>query len=178
MPSPERPTLHFVRDGGKSPPGIHLSGSEVRSGSLMIEVADFLPTDYDEVMALWSATEGLTIRDADSREAITRYLARNPALSFVARDAGNLVGAVLTGTDGRRGYLQHLAVVPSHRGRGVGRALAQRAVDALRTIGIVKCHLMVRQENAEARAFWRHLGWQERADVTLMSYADPNATNP
>jgi hypothetical protein len=37
--------------------------------------------------------------------------------------------------------------------------------------------LMVRQENAAARAFWEHLGWQERADVVLMSHADPNAAN-
>ena len=143
----------------------------------MIEFAHFRPTDYDEVMALWSATEGLTLREADSREAIVRYLERNPGLSFVARDEGHLVGAVLAGTDGRRGYLQHLAVAPSHRGRGVGRTLAQRAVEALRSLGVAKCHLMVRQENAAARAFWEHLGWQDRADVVLMSDADPNVAN-
>jgi ribosomal protein S18 acetylase RimI-like enzyme len=109
--------------------------------------------------------------------AIGRYLARNPGLSFVARDAGQLVGAVLTGTDGRRGYLQHLAVAPSHRGQGLGRALAERAVTALRAGGIRKCHIMVRRENAQARAFWTRLGWNERADVTLMSLADPEAAN-
>ncbi len=143
----------------------------------MIEIGQFLPVDYDEVMALWCNTEGLTLREADSREAITRYLARNPGLSFVARDEGRLVGAVLTGTDGRRGYLQHLAVATSHRRRGVGRALAERAVEALRALGIAKCHLMVREENAEARAFWERLGWKARADVTLMSHAGPNVGN-
>jgi N-acetylglutamate synthase len=143
----------------------------------MVELAHFRPTDYDEVMALWCNTEGLTLREADSLEAIVRYLGRNPGLSFVARDAGQLVGAVLAGTDGRRGYLQHLAVAPSHRGRGVGRALAERVVEALRSLGVAKCHLMVRQENAPARAFWEHLGWQDRADVVLMSLADPNAAN-
>jgi ribosomal protein S18 acetylase RimI-like enzyme len=143
----------------------------------MIEIVHFLPADYDEVMALWSSTEGLTLREADSREAISRYLARNPGLSFVARDEGRLVGAVLAGTDGRRGYLQHLAVTPSHRNRGLGRALTERAVDALKVLGISKCHLMVRQENAEARAFWARLGWHERADVTLMSLGDPTAAN-
>jgi ribosomal protein S18 acetylase RimI-like enzyme len=143
----------------------------------MIEFAHFRTTDYDEVMALWGATEGLTLREADSREAIVRYLERNPGLSFVARDAEHLVGAVLAGTDGRRGYLQHLAVAPSHRGLGVGRTLAQRVMDALRSLGVAKCHLMVRQENAAARAFWEHLGWQDRADVVLMSHADPNVAN-
>ena len=85
--------------------------------------------------------------------------------------------AVLTGTDGRRGYLQHLAVAPSHRRRGVGRALAEQAVEALRVLGIAKCHLMVREENAQARAFWERLGWKVRADVTLMSHAGPDAAN-
>jgi ribosomal protein S18 acetylase RimI-like enzyme len=143
----------------------------------MIEIVQFLPADYDEVRALWSSSEGLTLREADSRDAIERYLARNPCLSFVARDEGQVVGAVLTGTDGRRGYLQHLAVAPSHRGQGLGRALAERAVEALRALGIAKCHLMVRQENAQARAFWAHVGWSERGDITLMSLADPNAAN-
>jgi ribosomal protein S18 acetylase RimI-like enzyme len=143
----------------------------------MTEIMPFTPADYDEVMALWSSTEGLTLREADSREAISRYLARNADLSFVARDGGQLVGAVLAGTDGRRGYLQHLAIALSHRGRGLGRALAERVVERLRALGIAKCHLMVRQENAQARAFWDHLGWTERADITLMSHLDPNAAN-
>ena len=136
----------------------------------MTEIALFDPRDYDDVMALWSETEGITLRDVDSREGITRYLARNPSLSFVARDDGRPVGVVLAGTDGRRGYLQHLAVAPSHRGQGLGRALAQRAVAALRALGIAKCHLMVRRENAPALEFWDHLGWTERNDIILMSH--------
>ena len=143
----------------------------------MIEIAFFDPRDYDEVIALWSQTEGLTLRDVDSREAIARYLERNPSLSFVARDRGRLVGTVLAGTDGRRGYLQHLAVTPSHRGQGLGRALAERAVTALGALGIEKCHLMVRQENAPARAFWQRLGWSERGDIIVMSHAEPDAAN-
>jgi ribosomal protein S18 acetylase RimI-like enzyme len=143
----------------------------------MIEIVSFKPLDYDAVMALWWASEGLTLRDADSREAITRYLARNPGLSFVARDDGQLVGAVLAGTDGRRGYLQHLAVAPSHRGQGLGRTLAERAVEALKGLGIAKCHLMVRQDNAQTRAFWARLGWSDRNDITLMSHTDSDATN-
>jgi ribosomal protein S18 acetylase RimI-like enzyme len=143
----------------------------------MIEISQFASGDYDEVMALWVETEGLTLRDADSREGISRYLARNPGLSFIARDQGRLVGAVLAGTDGRRGYLQHLAVARSHRGRGLGRTLAERSLAALRALGIEKCHLMVRQENGQARDFWRHVGWHERSDVVLMSHMDRGVAN-
>jgi N-acetylglutamate synthase len=145
---------------------------------MRVGVLPFEPQDYEQVMALWQATEGLTLREVDSREAILAYLARNPGLSFVARDGDVLVGAVLAGTDGRRGYLQHLAVGPPYRGRGVGRALAERVVEALSGAGIAKCHLMVRAENEVAKAFWQHLGWTLRDDIMVMSHADPRAENP
>jgi ribosomal protein S18 acetylase RimI-like enzyme len=143
----------------------------------MVEIVTFEPSDYQEVMALWRATEGLTLREVDSREAVVSYLGRNPGLSFVARDQDAVVGAVLAGTDGRRGYLQHLAVALSHRGRGIGRALAERVIEALSLAGVAKCHLMVRRENQPARAFWEHLGWSARDDISVMSHADPGHAN-
>jgi ribosomal protein S18 acetylase RimI-like enzyme len=145
------------------------------AATFMFEIAAFEPSDYDEAMALWQATEGLTLREVDSREAVLAYLAQNRGLSFVARDARNLVGAVLAGTDGRRGYLQHLAVAYPYRGNGLGRSLAQRVVDALAARGVHKCHLMVRCENEPAKAFWQHLGWTLRDDIVLMSHADDGA---
>lgn len=59
---------------------------------------------YDDVMALMRATPGVSIRDADAREATARYLARNPGLSFLAIDAGRVIGCALCGHDGRRGW--------------------------------------------------------------------------
>lgn len=144
---------------------------------VIMEVIAFEPQDCDQVMALWQATEGITLRQADSREAILAYVARNPGLSFVARDGEIVAGAVLAGTDGRRGYLQHLAVAPPYRGRGVGRALAERVIDALSVTGIAKCHIMVRRENEQAKAFWQHLGWTMRDDIAVMSHADPAVEN-
>jgi N-acetylglutamate synthase len=134
-----------------------------------LEIRELRPEDYDEAVALWQSAEGVTLRDADSRDGIERYLARNPGLSFVAREAGMLVGAVLCGHDGRRGYLQHLAVAPAHRGRGIGRTLARRCLEGLCAQGIHKCHLFVVDGNEHARDFWRTVGWSERTDVVLMS---------
>jgi ribosomal protein S18 acetylase RimI-like enzyme len=143
----------------------------------MVDVREFTPGDYDEVAALWRSTEGIVLRDVDQREPIVRYLALNPGLSFVASDRGRVIGAVLCGTDGRRGYLQHLAVAPEHRRCGIGRALAQRCVEALSARGLDKCHLMVLPQNEAARAFWRRLGWQERDDVLLMSHVRSGSAN-
>jgi amino-acid N-acetyltransferase len=135
-----------------------------------VRVREFAPADIDRALALWRSCEGIVLRDADDRrEPIARYLERNPGLSFVCEVGAELAGAVLCGTDGRRGFLHHLAVAPAHRQRGLGRALALAAVEALSREGIDKCHLMVMPSNSAARFFWRRLGWEDRTDVLLMS---------
>ena len=126
--------------------------------------------DYPALLQLWQQSDGLVLRDADSPEAIAAYLARNPGLSFIALSQSQLIGSLLAGTDGRRGYLQHLTVSPSHRGQGIGKALLQAATSALHAIGIDKTHLLVLADNEPALAFYRHLGWTERSDVRLFSY--------
>lgn len=126
--------------------------------------------DYDAVIALWQATEGMGLSAADSREAIARYLDRNPGMSAVAIDAsGVIAGAVLCGHDGRRGYLHHLAVRAECRGQGLGRGLVDTVLEALREAGIDKCHLFVYKTNSTGRAFWEATGWEERTTLVLMS---------
>ncbi len=141
-------------------------------------IREFDPADYDAVVALWRASDGVTIRAADEREPLLAYVARNPGLSFVAADDdGQIVGAVLCGTDGRRGYLNHLAVAADRRRLGIGRRLAERCFDTLVARGIDKCHLMVVSNNEAAHAFWQRLGWADRRDVLFMSRTAPGATN-
>jgi len=143
-----------------------------------ISVREFRRADCDAVLALWRVSPGVTLRDVDAPDALAEYLERNAGLSFVAEDGDAIVGAVLCGTDGRRGYLQHLAVASTHRRRGVGRSLAARCVSALEARGIMKCHLMVVSDNEDARAFWTRAGWAARDDVRLMSHtagSSPNA---
>jgi ribosomal protein S18 acetylase RimI-like enzyme len=137
-------------------------------------IREFVIEDYDRVLSLWQASEGLVLRAVDEREPIRRYLERNPGLSFVWADGGTIAGAVLCGTDGRRGYLQHLAVAPEYRRRGIGRALVAACLEALAGRGIEKSHLMVLPTNATALAFWGRIGWAERRDVLVMSYTSSN----
>ena len=125
-------------------------------------IAEMTIADYDDAFALWNATEGLGLHpnECDSRDGVARYLARNPGMSFVAWDRTNLIGAVLCGTDGRRGYLHHLAVATEYRRRGIGTALVGRCLRALKQVGIPKCNLFVLAANEVALAFWRKLGWR------------------
>jgi ribosomal protein S18 acetylase RimI-like enzyme len=129
----------------------------------------FRLADYEEVVALWQLTEGMGLSAADSKERIGVYLERNPGLSFVAKVSGEVVGAVLAGHDGRRGYLHHLAVRSDWRGRGLGRALVERCLEVLRQTGIDKCHLFVYRANQPGQDFWAHEGWKERLELVLMS---------
>ncbi len=113
-------------------------------------------SDYPQVIELWSETESMLLRDADSRENIGKYLERNPNLSFVALDGDKVVGAILVGTDGRRGYVQHLAVYSNCRGQGIGAKLISSAVEALSKVGIAKTHLFVANENINAQSFYEN----------------------
>jgi len=80
-----------------------------------------------------------------------------------------VVGTVLCGHDGRRGYIHHLAVAQSHRRRGIGRALVERILSALMAQGIQKCHLFVFGENRQAIAFWERVGFSQRVELVMMS---------
>jgi ribosomal protein S18 acetylase RimI-like enzyme len=124
--------------------------------------------DYDEVLALWQASEG--VGAAESRAELESYLARNPGLSLVARDGGRIVGAVMCGHDGRRGYLYHLAVATSHRGRGIGRAIVERCLNNLRSLGLRRCTIFLFVHNESGEKFWRQLGFRERTDLKAFAY--------
>ena len=134
-------------------------------------------SDYDTVLALMQETPGISLRDADSREATERYLARNPDMSFVAEAEGRLIGCVMCGHDGRRGYLQHLLVLPGYRRQGIARALTQRCLEALESLGIHKCHLDVFKTNTAAAQYWQGQGWTLRTDIDRYSFTRPGNEN-
>lgn len=120
---------------------------------------------YDDVMALMHGTSGVAIRDADSRQATGRYLARNPGMSFLCIDAGRVVGCAMCGHDGRRGYLQHVVVDAAYRGRGIANQLVERCLAELCKVGIEKTHIDVFVDNDLANRYWTRRGWQRRQDI-------------
>ena len=133
--------------------------------------------DYDAVIELMKRTPGVTFRDADSRDATRRYLERNPGLSFVATVDGEIVGCLMSGHDGRRGYLQHLAVQPPHRRKGIANALVEKCLTELNGIGIVKSHVDVLKSNELAHTYWSRQGWALRADIDRYSFIRGGSSN-
>lgn len=122
--------------------------------------------DFDRVSALWQSTVGMGLNPVDdSREGIDRYLRRNPETCFIAEENGVLIGSILSGHDGRRAYLYHMAVAETHRRRGVGETLLTRAMEALAREGVGKAALLVFATNEKGNAFWEKHGFTVRHDV-------------
>ena len=123
-----------------------------------------------EVLSLWEGCDGIGLdEDTDSPEAIGRHLERNSGMSFVAVKDGAVIGAVLCGCDGRRGYLHHLAVLPSFRRQGIGTALVEHSLAGLKSVGIGKCNIFLYKDNASGRRFWEKTGWQQPENLTILS---------
>ena len=128
--------------------------------------------DYDSLYKLWCSTPGMGLNDVDdSREGIARYLERNPRTCFVAEEDGRLLGGILSGHDGRRGYIYHTAVAAGEQGRGTSRMLAEAAAEALAREGISKIGLVAFARNKGGNLFWEKCGFEERRDLIYRSRA-------
>lgn len=122
--------------------------------------------DYDAVYALWLSCTGMGLNNLDdSLEGIARFLHRNPGTCFVAEDDERIVGCILAGNDGRRGYIYHTAVHPDNRNCRIGTALVERVVQVLKETGVNKVALVVFERNADGNAFWEKMGFTGREDL-------------
>lgn len=126
--------------------------------------------DYDEVYAMWQTTSKRALSNADSREQIERYLDRNAGMSQVAVADGKIVGTVLVGHDGRRGFIHHMAVMPQYRRKGIGHSLANTAIEKIKAEGIDKTHIFCYQNNETGQNFWKDFGFKKRDDVFVYSF--------
>ena len=124
------------------------------------------PADFPKIFALWMRTPGMGLNNLDdSQEGISRYLQRNPNTCFAAEENNELVGVILSGHDGRRAFLYHLAVAEAWQRRGIGSALLDAALQALRAEGIHKAALVVMARNLKGNAFWEKVGFTTRPDL-------------
>lgn len=122
--------------------------------------------DYEKIYDLWIHTEGMGLNATDdSREGIAKYLSRNPNTCFVAEDNGNLTGVIMSGHDGRRGFIHHTTVKKDYRGQGIGKKLVDSAMTALEAEGIHKAALVTFEKNVSGNAFWEKAGFTVRDDL-------------
>jgi ribosomal protein S18 acetylase RimI-like enzyme len=117
------------------------------------------PTDYSNVIALWmDAGPGIHLRLSDEKDEIAKKLTRDPDLFLVAEVAGQIIGSVLGGFDGRRGMVYHLAE-DSFFAKKNGTALMEEL--AFDETGCVRAYLLVTRDNLEAVGFYESNDWEQ-----------------
>ena len=131
-----------------------------------ITVRPFEPADEAAVIALWHACNLVVLWNDPARD-IACKMQVNPELFLVAVEGGRVVGTVMVGYDGHRGWINYLGVLPQLRRRGVGRLLMREAEARLRERGCPKINLQVRTSNTEVIEFYKRIGFKEDAVVSF-----------
>lgn len=122
--------------------------------------------DYEEVHKIWSGTNGITLRAVDdSKKGIDKFLKRNPDNNYVCRINGKIVGGILCGHDGRKGFIYHTVVIAHHRGKGIGKKLLKHAVNSLKKEDITKIAVLVDSDNILGNDFWQSRGFEYFDDL-------------
>ena len=128
--------------------------------------------DYDDVYKLWTSCVGMGLNNLDdSKEGISIFLKRNPATCFVAVKEKKIIGVIMAGNDGRRGYIYHTSVHPDYRKQGIAKKLVDCAMKALEDCGINKVALVVFDRNEDGNAFWEKQGFTTREDLVYRNKA-------
>ncbi len=127
--------------------------------------------DYEKCYHLWLTIQGFAIRSLDdSKQGIERFLKRNPEMSVVAQQDGEIVGSILCGHDGRRGCFYHVCVNPEYRNQGIGNKMTDLALSAMKREEISKVSLVAFEYNKLGNSFWQDLGWIRRNDLNHYEY--------
>lgn len=129
-------------------------------------------SDYESVYSLWMKCKNMGFNNVDdSEKGISKYLERNSKTCFVCIRNEKVVGVILSGHDGRRGFIHHLAVDPDFRRHGIATELLSQALNALKAEEISKVGLFVFAYNSDGNAFWEKQGFTLRTDINYRNKA-------
>jgi len=132
-----------------------------------MKIREFKIDDYPIVRDLWQ-TAGLILRPGDELEDVKLKLQRDPDLFLVAEQDDRLVGSVIGGWDGRRGWIYHLAVVPEHQRKGIGVGLVQEVEKRLVAKGATKVNAQVYKWNEKSSEFFKAIGYETHSDLMMI----------
>ena len=137
-----------------------------------MQIREMTIDDYEDAYRLWQSTPGIGLRSLDdSMDGITKFLDRNPRTCFVAVNQGTIIGTIMSGHDGRRGFIYHTAVASSYQRNGIGSALVEAALEALKSQGIHKVALVAFRSNEAGNRFWESEGFTDRTDLVYRDKA-------
>jgi len=131
-----------------------------------MKIREMTIDDYGDAYRLWQATPGMGLRSLDdSMAGIAKFLDRNPRTCFVAVNHDTIIGTILSGHDGRRGFIYHTAVAAAYQRKRIGSALVEAALSALKSQGINKVALVTFRSNEAGNRFWDSEGFSDRTDL-------------
>ncbi|CAD6490855.1 MAG: Acetyltransferase YpeA [Candidatus Argoarchaeum ethanivorans] len=134
-----------------------------------VTIREIRSEDYEASIRFWESIDEIELDDSEGKQDFEFFLRRNKGMSFLALDKEEVIGACLASHNGRRGFLDHLAIAPSHRRKGLGKMLVEKCLKVLQAEGIKRNYVFLFKENAEGRAFWEHIGWSQCDEYVMMS---------
>ena len=132
-----------------------------------MKIREFKIDDYPIVRDLWQAA-GLILRPGDELEDVKLKLQRDSDLFLVAVQDDMIVGSVMGGWDGRRGWIYHLAVKPEHQRKGIGLGLVREVEKRLVAKGARKVNAQVYKWNEQSSEFFRAIGYESQPDLIMI----------
>ena len=133
----------------------------------MVNIRLFREEDYEDVVQLWKDT-GLILSLSDERDELLKFAKFNSE-SFFILEEDRIIGAVVAAYDGRRGYINHLAVHPDYQGERYGKLLMDKTMENYNSLNCVKVHLMIEKSNSKVVEYYEKMGWYIRDDLILMT---------
>lgn len=138
----------------------------------MVQITDLLARDLKETIELWGSIPELNFPFAfDTPKRLTRFLNRNKGLGSIAKIDGKIVGALLCGSDGRRGFFYHIGVLPLFRRQKIAARMVAHSFEKLKREDIDSCFLFTYDFNLVAQAFWKSMGFEYAPHVQYQSRA-------
>jgi len=133
---------------------------------MSFEITSYNSEHQEDIVDLWEKCN-LIVPQNDPIEDIEKKRDFQPDLFLVALLDGQIIGSVMVGYDGHRGWLNYLAVYPEYQNRGYGRKLVKRAIEELKKLGCLKVNVQVRKSNPSAVEFYKQLGFKDDKVVSL-----------
>ncbi len=135
--------------------------------SASAEIRPYAATDEDAVVALWQKVFPDDPPHQNHHTNIRLKTIYQPELFLVAVREGTVIGTIMAGYDGHRGWIYRVAVDPRHQRHGVGTLLVRRAEQELIARGAPKINLQVRTTNRQVVAFYEHLGYAVEERISM-----------
>ena len=132
-----------------------------------MRIREFHLADYGDVVDIWKRA-GLILRPGDELDGVKVKLQRDPDLFLVAEENGEIVGVVMGAWDGRRGWINHLAVAPNRQRQGIGRALIEELEKRLLEKGAKKVNAQIYRWNTKSFDFFKSVGYEVHSDLVMI----------